>query len=162
MSRNEISDYIERVEIEPDLLTYVNLVSGTITGFEYSGFYQFDEQWKLHFGGHFFEGVNDLDDPLADIPANRFNLGGAWSKGHWIADVRWEQRANITDPGSGEKAIPSASLLSASLQYTLSNGLALSLSGRNLLDEEYFNSADDKVTYSPGRAIGLALRWQRP
>jgi outer membrane receptor protein involved in Fe transport len=79
-----------------------------------------------------------------------------------VAEVRWEQRANISDPGSGEKAIPSASLLTASLQYTLANGLSLSLSGRNLLDEEYFNSADRKVAYSPGRAVGLALRWQRP
>ena len=45
VSRNEISDYIERIEIEPELLTFVNLVSGTITGFEYSGFYQFDDHW---------------------------------------------------------------------------------------------------------------------
>ena len=78
-----------------------------------------------------------------------------------MADVRWEQRSNITDPGPGEKSIPSASLVSASLQYKLANGLALSLSGRNLLDEQYFNAADRKVAYSPGRAVGLALRWQR-
>ena len=162
VSRNKISDYIERVEIEPELLTFVNLVSGTITGFEYSGFYQFDKHWTLNFGGHLFEGVNEMENPLADIPANRFNLGGVWRRGPWVAEVRWEQRARITDPGSGEKAIPSASLLTASLQYSLANGLALSLSGRNLLDEEYFNSADRKVAYSPGRAIGLALRWQRP
>ena len=161
VSRNEISDYIERIEIEPELLTFVNLVSGTITGFEYSGFYQFDKHWTLSFGGPLFEGVNEMDDPLADVPANRFNLGGAWRKGPWIADVRWEQRMDITEPGPGEKAIPSASLMSASLQYTLANGLSLTLSGRNLLDEEYFSSADDKATYSAGRSIGLALRWQR-
>ena len=162
VSRNEISDYIERVEIEPSLLTFVNLVSGTITGFEYSGFYQFDDYWTLNFGGHLFEGRNDMDDPLADIPANRFNLGGVWRRGPWSTEIRWEQRANISEPGPGEKTIPSASLVSASLQYKLSNGLAVSLSGRNLLDEEYFNSADDKVDYSPGRAIGLALRWSQP
>lgn len=162
VSRNKINDYIERIEIEPELLTFVNLVSGTITGFEYSGFYQFDKHWTLNFGGHLFEGVNDLEDPLADIPAHRFNLGGAWRNGSWVADVRWEQRTDITDPGPGEKAIPSVSLVSASLQYTLANGLSLSLSGRNLLDEEYFNSADRKVAFSPGRGIGLALRWQGP
>jgi len=162
VSRNEISDYIERIEIEPDRSTFVNLVSGTITGFELSGFYQFDKQWSLHFGGHLFEGVNDMDDPLADVPANRLSMGGAWRKGPWVADVRWQERADITDPGPGEKPIPRAGLLSASLQYTLANGLALSLSGRNLLDEEYFNAADRKVAYAAGRAIGVALRWQRP
>ena len=161
LSRNKIGDYIERIEIEPDLLTFLNLVSGTITGFEFSGFYQFDEYWSFHFNGHLFEGRNNMDDPLADVPANRFSLGGLWRQGPWVADVRWEQRSDITDPGPGEKSIPTASLVSASLQYTLSNGLAISLSGRNLLDEQYFNAADRKVAYSPGRAIGLALRWQR-
>ena len=161
VSRNEISDYIERIEIEPELLTFVNLVSGKITGFELSGFYQFDEHWRAQFGGHVFDGRNDMDDPLADIPASRFHLGGAWQNDSWLADVRWEQRSDITDPGPGEKTIPEASLLSASLGYRLSNGLAITLSGRNLLDEEYYNSADRKVAYSPGRSIGLALRWQR-
>ena len=161
VSRNEISDYIERIEVEPELLTFVNLVAGTIVGFELNGFYQFDDHWRAHFGGHVFNGDNDMGDPLADIPASRFHLGGAWQSGSWVADLRWEERSDITDPGPGEKTIPQASLLSASLQYTLANGLALSLSGRNLLDEAYFNSADRKVAYSPGRSIGLTLRWQR-
>jgi outer membrane receptor protein involved in Fe transport len=161
VSRNEISDYIERIEIEPDVLTFVNLVTGKITGFELSGFYQFDEHWRASFGGHVFDGRDEMDDPLADIPASRFHLGGAWQTGPWIADVRWEERLDITDPGPGEKDIPRASLLSASLQYTLASGLVLSLSGRNLLDEMYFNSADRKVAYSSGRSVGLALRWRR-
>ena len=74
--------------------------------------------------------------------------------------ARFEQRASKDDPGSGEMAIPSASLLNGSIEYRFTNGLALTLSGRNLLDESYFNSADDKVTLSPGRALGLSLRWQ--
>jgi iron complex outermembrane receptor protein len=65
VSRNEISDYVERIEIEPDLLTFVNLVSGTITGFEYSGFYQFDKHWTFHFGGHLFDGVEGQQDPAS-------------------------------------------------------------------------------------------------
>lgn len=160
ISRNEISDYIERIEVEPELLTFENLISGKITGFEISGFYQFDDHWSARFGGHLFEGRNDQDDPLADIPANRFSLGGTWRSGPWVADVSWEQRSNINDPGPGEKTIPSASLVSASLQYSFARGLTVTLSGRNLVDEEYFNSADRKVAYSPGRSIGLALRWR--
>lgn len=161
VSRNDISDYIERIEVEPDLLTFVNLVSGTISGFELSGFYQFDKQWSANFGGHLFDGENDMNEPLADIPANRFHLGGAWRQGPWSVELRWEQRADKDDPGPGEKTIPAASLVSGSLQYAFANGLALSLNGRNLIDEEYFNSADDRVPFSPGRSIGLALRWRR-
>ncbi len=42
----------------------------------------------------------------------------------------------------------------------ISEDLALSLTGANLLAEEYFNSADRKNTWAPGRTIGLALRWR--
>jgi outer membrane receptor protein involved in Fe transport len=81
--------------------------------------------------------------------------------GKWVWEGRWEQRAERTDFGPGEKPIPAASLLSMSLAYQLREDLALTLTGRNLLDEEYFNSADRKVPFSPGRAIGLAVRWTR-
>ena len=158
---NDISDYIERVEVEPDLLTFVNLTSGTIQGVELEGFYQFNGAWSFSFGGHLIDGENDMNEPLADIPANRAYLGGKWSAGKWMWEGRWEQRAERSDFGSGEKPIPAASLLSMSLAYQVREDLAITLTGRNLLDEEYFNSADRKVALSPGRAIGLALRWTR-
>ena len=49
--------------------------------------------------------------------------------------------------------------MSASLSYRLSSGLALTLRGRNLLDEEYFNSADSRSPVAAGRSIGLSLSW---
>ena len=146
---NDISDYIERIEVEPDLLTFVNLVSGTIKGVELEGFYQFNGAWSLSFGGHLIGGENDSNEPLADVPANRAYLGGKWSSGKWVWEGRWEQRAERTDFGPGEKPIPAASLLSMSLAYQLREDLALTLTGRNLLDEEYFNSADRKVPLLP-------------
>ena len=158
--RNDIDDYIERIEVEPNLLTFVNLTSGTIQGIEAEGHYQIDEHWSFEFGAHMMEGDNDQGEPLADIPANRFFLGGRWSQGAWMGRLRWEERADKDDPGSGEKVIPSASLLSAALDYELQEGLVLSLNGRNLLDTSYFNSPDRKVPYSPGRSIGVTLRWR--
>lgn len=159
VSHNEINDYIERIEAAPDLLTFVNLVSGTVSGFELSGFYQVDPHWSVEFGGHLFDGENDSSEPLADIPADRLHVGGAWRRGPWSVDLRWEQRMEKDEFGPGEKPIPATSLVSGSLWYAFGNGVALSLSARNLLDEQYFNSADEKVPYSPGRSIGLALRW---
>ena len=158
--RNDIDDYIERIEIEPDLLTFVNLTSGTIQGVEAEGHYQIDEYWSFEFGAHLMEGDNDQGEQLSDIPANRFFLGGRWRQGSWSGQLRWEERAEKDDPGSGEKPIPSASLLSGTLEYELRKGLWLSLNGRNLLDASYFNSPDRKVPYSPGRSLGMTLRWR--
>jgi iron complex outermembrane receptor protein len=158
--RNEIDDYIERVEVEPALLTFVNLTSGTIEGLELEGGYQIGPHWSVTFGGHLLQGRDDRDRPLADVPADRLFLGAAWRNARWQANARWEQRSEKTDTGSGEKPIPAASLLSAAVEYSFANGFALLLSGRNLLDEQYFNSADDKVPLAPGRSVGLALRWR--
>jgi iron complex outermembrane receptor protein len=128
---NDISDYIERVEVEPDLLTFVNLTSGTIQGVELEGFYQFNGAWSFSFGGHLIDGENDMNEPLADIPANRAYLGGKWSAGKWMWEGRWEQRAERSDFGSGEKPIPAASLLSMSLAYQVREDLAITLTGRS-------------------------------
>lgn len=154
-----IDDYIERIELNDDLLTFVNLTSGTIQGLELEGFYQLADPWLLSWSGHLIDGDDDDDNPLADIPANRLQLGIEYARGAWNSQLQVQFRASKDDPGSGEQAIPSAQLVSASTSYQLRDTLALTLSGRNLLDEEYFNSADDQAPLSPGRSFGLSLSW---
>ncbi len=158
--RNEIDDYIERVEVEPDVLSFVNLTSGTLEGLELDALYQLDDAWSLGFGGHLLEGRDDAGGSLADVPADRVHLGVNWRSGRWAVEGRWEERRAKDDPGSGEKAIGSASLVSATLRCELRPGLAVTVSGRNLLDEEYFNSADRKVPEAAGRSLGVGLRWR--
>jgi iron complex outermembrane receptor protein len=158
--RNEIDDYIERVETATDLLTFVNLLEGAIQGVELEGHYRFDSRWSLSFGGHLLEGRSEASEPLVDVPADRFYLGGDWQAGRWRWQGRWEERWEKTDFGSGEKPIPSASLLSAALHFDWRKGLSFSLGGRNLLDEAYFNSADRKVPLAPGRSLAIGLSWR--
>ncbi len=159
----QIDDYIERVEAidlgSDDLLTFVNLTSGTIVGFEIEGFHQLSEPWLLTWSGHLLDGEDDGGRPLADVPANRLQIGIKYEQGSWQGRLQAQQRSSKDDPGSGEKAIPSARLVSASLSYRLGSGLALTLRGRNLLDEEYFNSADRRSEIAAGRSIGLSLSW---
>jgi iron complex outermembrane receptor protein len=158
--RNAIDDYVERIEVAPRELTFVNLTSGTIEGVELEGFLQLAEAWSVSFGGHSIRGRDDDDEPLADIPASSVFLGARWGRGKWSWDGRLEARQSKDDPGSGEQQIPSANLLSSSVSYEIQPGLRLALSGRNLLDEEYFNSADSDVPLSPTRSFGASLRWQ--
>ncbi len=154
-----IDDYIERVEVDDDLLTFVNLTSGSIAGFEIEGFHQLSEPWLLSWSGHLIDGEDDNDNPLADIPANRLQIGIGYARGDWDTQLQVQFRASKDDPGSGEVAIPATQLVSASIGYQVRPDLTLTLRGRNLLDEEYFNSADDKATLSPGRSVGLSLSW---
>ena len=74
--------------------------------------------------------------------------------------MRWEARAAKDDPGSGEKAIPAADLVSGRVEYLVRPGLKVLAGVRNVLDEAYFNAADRKVPLAPGRSVSLGVRWQ--
>jgi iron complex outermembrane receptor protein len=154
---NEIDDYIERVEVAPDQLTFVNLSSGTLRGIELQGTFRPAERWSVGFGGHAIEGRDDADVPLADVPPDEAWVSLQYRPGSWSSEARLTARAGKTDTGSGENAIPSAQLLRASLGRRLAGAWSLSISGSNLLDELYFASADRKASPAPGRSFGLHL-----
>ena len=156
----EIDDYIERIEIEDDLLTFVNLTSGSIEGFEIEGFYQLSDQWLLDASGHLIDGESDTGDPLADISPDRLQLGLRYTGERFGGKVQWQYRAAKDDPGSGEVAISSANVVSASVSYDLSTSVTLTVRAKNLLDETYFSTADDKSSAAPGRSVGLGVSWR--
>jgi iron complex outermembrane receptor protein len=158
--RNEIDDYIERIEFAPEELTFRNLTAGTIEGLEAQGALQVSAETLVSFGGHLLDGEDAGGGSLADIPADRAYLALRHRRSRWGVEARWEQRAARRDAGSGEKPIPGASLVSAGVRYRLAEGIELRLSGRNLLDESYFASADDKVPLSPGRSLGIGFSWR--
>ena len=160
--RQEVDDYIERIDVADGTRTFVNLSSGTIDGFEIEGFYTVDQHWQIQWNGHLLDGESDTGVPLADIPTHRLQIGGSHTLGPWQSRLSLQYRAEKNDPGSGELPLEEAWLLDGSIRYELGDGVALTLRGRNLLDEEYRNSADDKVTVAPGRSVGLSVSWSRP
>jgi iron complex outermembrane receptor protein len=159
--RNEIDDYIERLETAPEELTFRNLTTGTIEGVEAQGGFQLDGRTALTFGGHLLDGEDASGGQLADIPADRLYAELRHRRLRWSVEARWEERS-AKRAGSGEKPIPGASLLSAGVRCEIAAGLELRLHGRNLLDERYFSSADEKVPLAPGRSIGIGFSWTPP
>lgn len=158
--RTRVEDYIERIELAPDELTFVNLTEGDIVGLEIDGAYRLSADWSLAFGGHALEGRASDDMPLADVPADQVFVRASWRHGRWSVAQRWEHRFAKGDPGSGENAIDGAELVSAVLAFEVREGLTLGLTARNLLDESYFTSADDKAPLARGRSLGLTLAWR--
>jgi len=155
--RNEIDDYIERIEIAPDLLSFVNVTSGTIQGLELHGISRLDGAWTLNFGGHAMRGEDSHGDALQDTPPNELFLGGTFEKRRWGADARLAWRASRDRFASGEKPIPSATLLSVTVRYRWAARWEIALSGTNLLDQAYFRSADRKAPMAPGRGFGVGI-----
>lgn len=155
-----VSDYIERIETEEDQLTYLNLSSGKIMGIELEGQYFLTDDLNFNWSGHLLKGEDDKGQPLSDIPANRFMLGLKYSSEQWESMIDLEMRASKDNPGNGEKRIPAAKLLSATVQYKVMNKLLLSINANNLLNEQYFNSADRKSAFAKERSVGVSVTWQ--
>ena len=73
---------------------------------------------------------------------------------------RWEHRFAKTDPGSGESAIDGVDLVSAVVAFALNDAFTLGFTARNLLNESYFTTADDKAAPARGRSLSLSLVWR--
>jgi len=157
--RNDIDDYIERVEFAPDMLTFVNLTSGGIEGLELSGISPVGAHWLLSFGGHLLEGRASDGTPLADVPPHEVWLETRFNRGKFRANARLAHRAMKDDPGSGENAIPSVELLSLSGRYQATPKWAFYAGLRNGFDELYFRSADNKAPPATGRTFSAGLVW---
>jgi iron complex outermembrane receptor protein len=154
---NEIDDYVERVDIGGDVLTFVNLTSGTLQGAELQAVIMPSEPWRVTLGGHVVRGRDDDGLPLADVPPHQLQAGLRHRRGSWTLETRLAHRRGKSDPGSGEKRIPSAELWSAAVGRTLSRSWSLSVTASNLLDQEYFRSADRKAPLAPERSFGIRL-----
>ncbi len=157
--RNDIDDYIERIEFAPDLLTFVNLTSGKIDGVELSGVLRSGSNWLILFGGHLLEGRASDGTPLADVPPHEVWAEARLRRGKFQAGARLAHRASKDDPGSGEKPIPSVDLLSLTARYQATPRWALYAGVRNAFDELYFRSADDKAPPAVGRTFSAGLAW---
>ncbi len=157
----EIDEYVERVDLSDELRSFVNLTSGTVTGLELEGFFEIDESWQVSWSGHLLDGKDFDGGPLADVPADRLQLTLQFRQGRLESRLAYQYRAEKDDPGSGEKAIPEADLLSLALDVRLAEDLTLTLRGRNLLDELYWTAADRRAPFAAGRSLGLGLVWER-
>jgi len=158
--RTRVDAFIERVEVQPDVFTFVNVREGTIDGVELEAYAQAARELRLIFAAAVMNGEDGSGAPLEDVPPQRATLAADWIRGIFGLRVEGQWRAAKDDPGAGEKAIPAAALLSASVAFDLPRGLALSLSASNLLNEAYFSSADAKVPLSPGRGFEIGLAWR--
>lgn len=157
--RTEVDDYIERIDLDTGVRTFVNLTSGTIDGVELEGFFQATDTLRIDWTAQTTEGEADDGTPLAESPADRITVSGDWRRDPWGAGLRWQHRFEKDDPGPGEVETGEAEIVSASVRYTLPNGLTLLVSGNNLLDETYLPAADDLAVPAPRRSVGFGVRW---
>jgi len=155
-----IEDYIEKIDADGDIQTFVNLTSGRIQGLEIEGVWKPSDAWQVGLTGSTAHGrERGSGTPLADVPSDRVRVKLRYDAERWAATLTYQHRFDKSDPGSGESAIDGADLIDGSFDFAVGGGVRLAVRVTNLLDESYFNSADRKAVGSAGRSFGLGLVW---
>jgi len=157
---NRIDDYIERIELKGNQRSFVNLTSGTIRGVEVEGAFHPAESWNLFWSGASLRGRSSGGEPLSDVPPVSLALGGGCRVGRWSIESSWTWRDAKSDPGNDEKPIPSAHLWDVAVMRSIAASWTLAVAATNLLDEEYFRSADRKAPFARGRSFTLGVSFR--
>jgi len=157
---NQFKNYIQRIQLSNNRLTYLNQDQGLIKGLEMEYHYAFPNHLELSLSGMLLKGENGANQPLADIPSNRLNLQFYYHANAWQSNLKLQHRFAKNSPASGEIATPAANIVSFNLRWNINSLWQLNFSAENLFNQSYFNSADDLSTPAIGRSFGITIEWQ--
>ncbi len=158
--KTHFKDYIDRVEIAPEQLTFVNKEDGKIEGVEGEFDWDISDHLEFNLVATFINGKNADREPISDIPSDRVGASLNYHLDRYTAKFGVQHRFKKSDPGSGEVSTAAATLAELSLVFRPTHQWQLSLYAKNLFDEQYVSSADDLATLAEGRNIGLNVVWQ--
>ena len=155
---NDIDEFIARVRIADGSFTYFNLPEVQIYGIEGEGYYRWDA-FRFYGNFHSIVGHDGLDLDINDIPPSRV-VGGIeylTSGGRWSASMEVVRQFEKSDPGPDELLREAAWVLNAKTEVGLLENLRIRVSGLNLTNETYFDSADNRAPLAWGRSLGAEL-----
>lgn len=96
--------------------------------------------------------------PLPDGPPARGRLEVGWSRSGAAAGMAWRLALDHDRVGPGERPIPGHGVLDLKASAPL-GPVTLAVSVDNVLDREYYERPDPVAFPSPGRAVGVTVRW---
>jgi len=154
------NDYIERIEIVEESLTFVNQDDGKIDGLEVEIHHNISELLNLKLVATAIDGKNSVNSPISDIPSDRVKLVVDYTSNLLSGSIGIQHRFKKADPGNGELPTDSATIMQFSMSYQLDNQWLFSVFASNLLNEQYVSSADDLATLAEGINYGFNIVWQ--
>ncbi|MEO1080446.1 MAG: TonB-dependent receptor [Pseudomonadota bacterium] len=157
--QSDLSDYIERFVLEPDVVGHRSIDDAEIHGAEAalelrSGAFAhtLSYQWQ--------EGETDDGEVLADLNPPEWRYVLAWRGAGWDLQSDLSHRSSRDDSGPGELPLGAATLWNLRASVALrSPRWRTQIYINNLLDEGYRSTADELAPLQPGRTVGLRLMW---
>ena len=156
----DIKNFIERVRIDDDTRTYQNVTNGELDGWQYQFDVIISDSFSLVFDGQGIRGVDSQNNWLADVPAKRLSIQLNYQADDWRTQLDFTLRESKEKFGDGEIALQAADIVNFRFDYQLNPDWRFKFVVENLLDETYFNSADDLSTLATGRSFGISVAYQ--
>ena len=157
-----VDNFIERVNITNELRRFRNISSASVRGTSYEGSYRVDWQsivWNLSLGGQWLQGVDEFNEPIADIAPAQHRLAIQAKASSRRAFVELVHRQSTDELVAGEQPTTSATVINLGVEQTFSDRLSLNLYLNNLNDELYLSSRDELAPFARGRDLQLTLRY---
>ena len=155
---NDIDDFIARVRLPDGSFSFFNLPEVRIAGVEGEGYYR---RRSIRFYGNFhvIRGENDQGQDVNDIPPSRAVAGVEYEPdgGFWNGSLELVEQFEKTDPGPDELSRDAALIINTNIEFRLMEQLRVRLSGLNLTNKTYFDSADNRAPQAIGRSFGIEL-----
>jgi iron complex outermembrane receptor protein len=156
---NRVEDYIERVRTDNGSLTYQNLRSGRIWGFDGQLSIESTQRIKHRIAWQWQRGEADNGEFLNDLPPPEMSYTGSWRSGAVSVAVDLGYRFKRGDHGPGEIPLGSSLIGGARIAWNLNPHWSASLALSNGFDRIYRTSADEDAPLANERAAHLTLRW---
>ncbi len=156
---NRVEDYIERVRADDGSLTYQNLRSGRIWGFDGQLIIDSTYQIKHRIAWQWQQGEADDGEFLNDVPPPEVSYTGTWRTGAMSVAVDLGYRFQRGNHGPSEIPLGSSLIGGARIEWDLSPQWSASLALSNGFDRTYRTSADEDAPLANERAAHVTLRW---
>ena len=155
-----IDDFIERITLDESTLSYRNLLSGDLSGWQYRVALFPSNPWQLALSGQRVTGSSDSENTLIDIPAARHQVDLSYSAPIWSLNMSLRRRLDKKDFGATERVLQAANIGALSFRIDLSDRWQMQAGIENLFDETYFSSADALSTLAIGREFTLGFHFR--
>ena len=154
----QIDNYIERTQISEDVIQYTNLHRATVKGVSYQLNWRAEKgSWDIRLGGAWIAGEDESGDVIADIPANKQRLDLAVELGNVRLFSALTYRARKGDVAEGERPLTEVVTVDAGASWQVNQDLTFQISGRNLTNQQFYVSTDDKAAFAQGKSLQFGL-----
>lgn len=160
--RTKVDDLIQLIEVAPGINGFENVSEARLWGGEAMLGYTPTDALSLRGNVAVVRSHDEgSGDPLYGSPPTSAGIEVSYRFAEaFTAKAGYTHRFAMKRPGFEEVERDAADLVDAELDYDLGGDLYLGIFGRNLLDENYFATADELSALATERSFGLHVTWR--